>query len=90
MEKGDFVHVIKSPDLEVGRLAWIIQVVPLSSHSSLKESSWGARVAQLVKRLTSAQVTISRFVSSDPVSGSVQTARSLEPASNSVSPSLCP
>ena len=48
----------------------------------------GARVAQSVKRPTSAQVTISRFVGSSPVSGSVLTVRSLEPAWNSVSPSL--
>ena len=46
----------------------------------------GAWVAQLVKRPTSAQVMISRFVSSSPVSGSVLTARSLEPGSDSVSP----
>ena len=43
---------------------------------------------QLVKHPTSAQVMISRFVSSSPASGSVLTARSLEPASDSVSPSL--
>ena len=41
-----------------------------------------------VKRPTSAQVMISRFVSSSPASGSVLTAQSLEPASDSVSPSL--
>ena len=35
-----------------------------------------------------AQVMISQFVSSSPVSGSVLTAQSLEPASDSVSPSL--
>ena len=46
---------------------------------------WGA---QSVERPTSAQITISRFVSSSPVSGSVLTAQSLEPASDSVSPSL--
>ena len=45
-------------------------------------------VAQSVKQLTSAQVVISRFVSSSPVWGSVRTARKLEPASDSVSPSL--
>ena len=45
-------------------------------------------VTQSVERLTSAQVMISRSVSSSPVSGSVLTARSLEPASDSVSPSL--
>ena len=37
---------------------------------------------------TSAQVTISRFMSSSPESGSVLTAWSLEPPSDSVSPSL--
>ena len=45
-------------------------------------------MAQSVKHPTSAQVMISRFVSSSPASGSVLTARSLEPASDSVSPSL--
>ena len=50
----------------------------------------GAWVAQLVERPASAQVMISRFVSSSPVSGSVLTARSLEPGARfgfSVSPS---
>ena len=45
-------------------------------------------MAQSVKRLTLAQVMILQFVSSSPTSGSVLTAQSLEPASNSVSPSL--
>ena len=45
-------------------------------------------MAQSVKRLTSAQVMISRSVSSSSMSGSVLTAQSLKPASNSVSPSL--
>ena len=49
---------------------------------------WGAWVAQSVKRPTSAQVTISRYVSSSPTSGSVLTAQSLELVSDSVSPSL--
>ena len=44
--------------------------------------------AQSVKPPTSAQVTISRFVGSSPASGSVLTARSLEPASDSVPLSL--
>ena len=48
----------------------------------------GARGAQSVERPASAQVVISRFVGSSPASGSVLTARSLEPASDSVSPSL--
>ena len=50
-----------------------------------KRGTW---VAQSVKRLTSAQVLISRSVSLSPASGSVLTAQSLEPVSDSVSPSL--
>ena len=49
---------------------------------------WGAWVAQPVMRPTSAQVMISQFVGSSHVSGSVLTALSLEPASDSVYPSL--
>ena len=45
----------------------------------------GTWVSQSAKRPTSAQVMISRFVSSSPASGSVLTAQSLEPASDSVS-----
>ena len=44
-------------------------------------------MAQLVKYLTSAQVMITQFMGSSPASGSVLTAQSLEPASDSVSPS---
>ena len=47
--------------------------------------AWGA---PSVEGPTSAQVTISRFVGSSPASGSVLMARGLEPASDSVSPSL--
>ena len=46
-------------------------------------------MAQSVECPTSAQVMISQSVSSSPASGSVLTAQSLEPASDSVSPSLC-
>ena len=45
-------------------------------------------MAWSVKRPTSAQVMISRFVSSSPALGSVLTAQSLEPVSDSVSPFL--
>ena len=45
-------------------------------------------MAQSVKHPTSAQVMISRSVSSSPTSGSVLTAQRLEPVSDSVSPSL--
>ena len=48
-----------------------------------KRGSW---VAQSVGRPTSARVTISRFMSSSPASGSVPTARSLKPTSDPVSP----
>ena len=51
-------------------------------------NSRGAGVAQSVKRLTLVQVMISWSVSSSPASGSVLTAQSLEPVSDSVSPSL--
>ena len=50
--------------------------------------SRGAWVAQSVERPASAQVTISRSVSLSPASGSGLMAQSLEPASDSVSPSL--
>ena len=46
-------------------------------------------MAQTIKRPTSAQVMISQIMGSSPVSGSALTAQSLEPASDSVSPSLC-
>ena len=42
----------------------------------------------MVKRLTSAHVMISWFVSSSPASDSMLTAQGLEPALDSVSPSL--
>ena len=45
-------------------------------------------MAQSVKRPTSAQVMISWFTSLSPMLGSLLTAQSLEPASDSVS--LCP
>ena len=54
----------------------------------MRSHHWGAWVAQLAKRLTSAQVMISQFVGSRPATGSVLTAQSPEPASGSVSPSL--
>ena len=45
-------------------------------------------VAQSVKRPTSAQVMILRLVSSSPTVGSVLTAQNLQPALDSLSPSL--
>ena len=61
----------------------------MGMHVSHRNSTpGGAWVAQLVERPTSAQVMISRSVSSSPASGSALTAQSLEPVSDSVSPSL--
>ena len=45
-------------------------------------------MAQMAKCLTLAQVMISPSVGSSPMSGSVLTAQSLEPALDSVSPTL--
>ena len=53
-----------------------------------KQNNRGSWVAQWVRHPTSAQVMISTFVSLSPALGSVLTAQSLEPASDSVSPSL--
>ena len=47
-------------------------------------------MAQSVKHPALAQVMISQFTSSSPASDSVLTTQSLEPASDSVSPSLSP
>ena len=50
--------------------------------------TWGGLSWLSIRLLISAQVTISRFTSSSPASGSVLTVWSLEPASDSVSHSL--
>ena len=62
--------------------------IPVQHYASEMVPPRGIRVAQSVERLTSAQVMISQLVSSSPASGSVPTAQSLEPVSDSVSPSL--
>ena len=70
----------------------ILCVGQCAGHWRVKEKKtkpWGAWVAQSVKCPTSAQVMISWFVSSSPTLGSVLTAQSLEPASDSLSPSQC-
>ena len=61
----------------------------LSLHLPLKtRRCGGVWVAHSVGCPTSAQVMISQSVSLSPASGSVLTAQSLEPVSDSVSPSL--
>ena len=91
-----------SPDHRTWKITWVvISSVPPEWYvisATLDEQSrcvincgcWGAWVAQSVKRPTSAQVMISRSVSSSLASGSVLTAQSLEPVLDSVSPSLYP
>ena len=67
-------------------MPWDVEKTDLNSLST----SWDTWMAQLVAHPTSAQVMISRSVGWSPASGSVLTAQSLEPASDSVSPSVCP
>ena len=55
-----------------------------------KKNGRGTWVAQSVKCPTSAQVMISLLVGSRPTLGSVLTAWSLEPTSDSMSLCLCP
>ena len=71
--------------------ASVFQALPESSALTFKTPGFGGTwVAKLVECLISAQVIISQFMSSSPVSGCVLTARSLAPASESVCLSLCP
>ena len=81
--KNRFSHYFQMPFNFL--LAWI--VFEKSLQNLIFGGTW---VAQPAERPTSAQVMISPFVGSSPASGSVLTARSLEPASDSVSLSLCP
>ena len=63
----------------------------MSRHSHLhfaSEETRGTWVALSVKPLTLAQVLISQLMSQSPMLGSVLTTQSLEPASDSASPSL--
>ena len=70
-------------------MLFVVVEVIVNSHTNLRNNTErGAWVAQSVERPTSAQVMISQLVSLSPASGSVLPARSLEPASDSVSPSL--
>ena len=76
-------------DPRANRSRGILGETPLHRNYSIwNQRRWGTWVAESVKHLTLAQVTISQSMSSSPASGSVLTARSLEPASDSVSPPL--
>ena len=76
---GDLVSLKLAllPNLECPSFTW-----------QLKSYSRGAWVAQSVKLPTSPQVMISWFVSFSPMLGSVLAVQSLDPALDSVSPSL--
>ena len=88
------IFIIKNPLQSDGIILscekWLWKCAPLSwlLAGFNKIENRGAWVAQSVKRPTSAQVMISRSMSSRPASGSVLTAQSLEPVSDSVSPPL--
>ena len=93
----DTANVAKSSQLLLSLLfLWLHQALfPKGKDSDsglrrrdLKLINRGAWVAQSVERPTSAQVMISWSVGSSPASGSVLMAQSLEPVSDSVSPSL--
>ena len=75
------IHPIKAKSQET----WLLFKIKLKKKQKTKKNR-GTWVAQSVKCPTSAQAMISRFVGSSPTSGSVLTAQSLEPASDSVSP----
>ena len=62
----------------------------ISKAMFIQKLSFGAPGWLSLSVPTSAQVMISQLVSSSPALGSVLTAGSLEPASDSVSISLCP
>ena len=61
---------------------------PLNLRGQKTQTPGDAWVAQSVRRPTPARVMISRTVSSSPALGSVQTAQSLEPVSDSASPPI--
>ena len=84
---------LRGPPEDVGKMyahicTQILLIQRLYSTSFIKKIIRGAWVAQSVKRPALAQVMISGFTGLSPMSGSVWTAQSLEPASNSVCVSL--
>ena len=78
---------VRGTGTQTNLLSSTVGPLQAGEHES-KARLWGAWKARSVKHLTSAQVVISQLVGSSPASGSVLTARSLEPASDFVSPSL--
>ncbi|XP_044889176.1 fibronectin type III domain-containing protein 7 isoform X4 [Felis catus] len=85
---GDVYTVMVSPVAETGLKLTFCPKKIYSGTQARIPSVRGAWVAQSVGPLTLTQVMISPSVSSSSTSGSVLTAQSLEPASDSVSPSF--
>ena len=83
-----WTSVKTDPTVCFRHLQFIVRQAQLKNVVLKKPETQGAWVAQSVKRRTLAQVMISQSVSSSPTSGSGLTARSLQPASDSVSLSL--
>ena len=87
-----FLVCSESPEADLYRLGFVMAAVWLDSANGRQcqenRGHWGAWVSQSLKYPTSAQVMISGLVSSSPAWSSVLTAQSMEPASDSVSPSL--
>ena len=77
---------LKEDTIQVGKIAY--EMFGSSCWMFKNLSYQGAWVAQSVKCPTSTQVMISWSVTSNSVLGSVLSAQNLEPASDSVSPSL--
>ena len=82
------VNTEKYPNLEKLVKRWLRQQDITHYRGKRLNVFRGPGEAQSDKRPTSARVMISRFVGSSRALGSVLTAQSLEPASDSVSPSL--
>ena len=71
------------------KFTWSVKGTKIANMVLAIIDKWrGAWVAQSVERPTLAQVMISQSMGSSPASGSVLTAQSLEPVSDSVPPSL--
>ena len=73
-----------------GTFFYTLDVPPVTQHIlKIFTMCQGVWVTQSVERqISSTQIMMSQFMSSSPMLGSALTAQSLEPASDSVSPSL--
>ena len=70
----DYDEIIERLELNTGKGIYVTVKFLETLYIALLKHNRGAWVAQLVKHPTSAHVMISQFVSSSPMSGSVQKA----------------